>query len=137
MKKLWLLILTILLLTNFSFAATCPSKTVPSYRFITFVGKLEGLGGDKEVKVWFEYGTDKDKLDKKTKELILNEPQIFCLREKGVNPCTTYYYRAAAQNAAGVNYGEIKEIKTLCRGSLNPINLIKENFKKSAKWIIF
>jgi len=138
MKKTLLLILTILVLANFSFAVSCPSKTTPSFRFITFVGRLDGLGGDKEVKVWFEYGTEKDNLDKKTKELVLKEPQIFCIRERGVKPCTTYYYRAAAQNAAGINYGEIKEIKTKCSGSF--IDLIKEKIQspnKQKKWVIF
>ncbi|GIW67613.1 MAG: hypothetical protein KatS3mg096_481 [Candidatus Parcubacteria bacterium] len=138
MKKELLLILNILILVNFSFAVSCPSKTATSFRFITFVGRLDGLGGDKEVKVWFEYGLNKDKLDKKTKELILRDSQIFCLRERGVKPCTTYYYRAVAQNTAGINYGEIKEIKTLCQKFKNKTNPIQNSYPdKKSNWIIF
>lgn len=114
-------------------STVCPPKTTPGYRFITFVGKA-GLGGDQEVKVWFEYGNSPDNLDKKTKTLILKQDGIYCLREiKKINPCTTYYYRAAAQNSAGINYGEIKSIKTLCTNNSRS----QQNQLKIFNWVIF
>ena len=92
----------------------CPPKTTASYRSINFVGKV-GLGNDKKVNVWFEYGNSKDNLNYKTRILTLYQEGNFCIKEsKKIKPCTTYYYRAGAKNSAGINYGEIKTIKTLC-----------------------
>lgn len=111
----------------------CPERTTAGYRFITFVGKV-GLGGDKEVKVWFEYGNSEKNLNRKTKILTLDKEGIFCLREnRNIRPCTLYYYRAAAQNSAGTNYGEIKSITTLCSNK----NIEQQNKTKTQKWIIF
>jgi len=123
MKKLFIFLLLITFFSEFVFAETCPSKTVAGRNYIHFVGKLEGVGGDEKVIVWFEYGLNKKNLNKKTKEIELREPKIFCYKEIKLKPCTTYYYRAAAKNTAGTNYGEVKSIKTLC--------------KKKLKWIIF
>jgi len=107
-----LIITTFLLSLRLSEAQNCPSKTTASYRFITFVGKT-GLGGDNSVDVWFEYGVNKDNL-KATPKLTLRKDGIYCLRVTKLKPCTTYYYRAVAKNSAGINYGELKSIKTLC-----------------------
>lgn len=112
----------------------CPPKTTANYRSIIFVGKA-GLGGDKQVEVWFEYGTNKDRLNK-TRSLVLDKEGIFCLRVFRLKPCTTYYYRAAAKNSAGINYGEIKTIKTLCSS-----NSFKSNLQKIKEilpnWVVF
>lgn len=111
----------------------CPQRTIADYKFINFVGKTE-LGGDKEVKVWFEYGTSEKKLNYKTRVLILNQGGLFCIKEsKNIKPCMTYYYRAGAQNSAGTNYGDIKSIKTLC--SNNKIKI--KNKSDGRGWIIF
>jgi hypothetical protein len=136
MKKILIfLLLMILVFSRFAFAEVCPPKTTPGRNYIDFVGKLDGLGGDEKVIVWFEYGLKKESLDKKTKELELREPKIFCLREKNLKPCTVYYYRAAAKNSAGTNYGEIKSIKTLCKDTSSKNN--KSDKKNILKWIIF
>lgn len=110
-----LVLLVLFLLLNFNFSQAqirCPLKTTASYRFITFIGKA-GLGGDKSVDAWFEYGVNKDNL-KATQKLTLKQDGIYCLRVTKLKPCTTYYYRAVAENSAGINYGELKSIKTLC-----------------------
>lgn len=110
----------------------CPPKTTANYRSIIFVGK-SGLGGDKYVKVWFEYGEQKNILDRKTKALTLFNDGIFCVKVNNLKPCKTYYYRASAQNSAGVNYGETKAIKTLCRQNKSGIL----NSPSFSKWIVF
>jgi len=130
MKKLLVVLIFFFVLTFESFAFNCPSKTTPGRRFITFVGKA-GLGGDKQVEVWFEYGTDENNL-KPTKSLILYNDGIYCLKVKGLKPCTTYYYRAAAKNSAGTNYGEIKSVSTLCSNKKSE-NLID----KIRNWVVF
>lgn len=139
MNRFIFTILITLFLFNFSDAFNCPDKTKAGFDFIYFVGKLDGLGGDKEVEVWFEYGIRKDKLDKQTKKLVLTNAQIFCLRELKFKPCTTYYYRAVAKNSVGINYGITKEIKTLCRRSnSSDLNSIKNEINnKKSRWIIF
>jgi hypothetical protein len=117
---------------------SCPSKTTASYRFITFVGKA-GLGGDQKIDAWFEYGTNKNNL-KPTKKLTITKDGIYCLRVNKLKPCTTYYYRAGAKNSIGTNYGEIKEIKTLCNSKVpsnNSNNSIKNNNSNSNSWVIF
>lgn len=92
----------------------CPQKTTSYLNSIVFVGKLNDLGNDKNVKVWFEYGFSSSSLRYKTFAYELKKPGLYCIKVNKLKPCTTYYYRAAAQNLAGTNYGEIKEIKTLC-----------------------
>jgi hypothetical protein len=114
---------------------SCPSKTTANYRFITFVGKV-GLGGDQKIDAWFEYGTNKNNL-KPTKKLTITKDGIYCLRVTKLKPCTTYYYRAGAKNSIGTNYGEIKEIKTLCNSKVPSNNSIKNNNSNSNSWVIF
>ena len=92
----------------------CPSKTIAYKNSIIFAGNLSNLGNDKLTKVYFEYGRSKD-LGIRTPIYTLKNPGIFCIKVINLTPCTTYYYRAVAQNSAGTNYGEIKEIKTKCK----------------------
>jgi len=135
-KILVVLIITAFLLSlRLSEAQNCPAKTTASYQFITFVGKA-GLGGDSSVDVWFEYGVNKDNL-KATRKLTLKQDGIYCLRVTKLMPCTTYYYRAIAKNSAGVNYGELKSIKTLCSVTNSNTNSINNNKIPDKKWIIF
>lgn len=132
MKKIIFLIFFLILLTKITIGnglIRCPAKTTANYRLITFVGKV-GLGGDKKVKVWFEYGNSKDDLNFKTKALTFDKEAIFCIREnKNIVPCKTYYYRAVAQNSSGVNYGEIKNIRTLCINNNLNKNIPNSNSK--------
>lgn len=93
----------------------CPQKTQPLHNAIIFVGKLDDLGNDRFVRVWFEFGTQKNRLDKKTPSIKLNKTGIFCLRVNNLKKCENYYYRAVAQNSKGISYGEIKNIKTKCK----------------------
>lgn len=115
MKKIiFLLIVLSFALIGIKAENICPEKTTPGKNNIFFVGRLDGLGGDQFVKTWFEYGESKENLNQKTRELTLTQPGIFCFQVDNLVSCKTYFYRAAAQNQAGVNYGEMKSIQTLC-----------------------
>lgn len=91
----------------------CPSKTTSLSNLIIFVGKLDDLGNDKYVNVWFEFGNKN--LDKQTPMIKLKKPGIFCLRVNNLKKCENYHYRAVAKNIKGIAYGEIKKIKTKCK----------------------
>lgn len=95
-------------------ASKCPQKTTAGTLYITFVGKVIDLGNHPVAYVWFEYGKNKDDLNKKTKTLTVNSTGFFCIKERFLKPCTTYYYRAGIKNSVGTNYGEVKSISTNC-----------------------
>lgn len=118
MKKFFVFVFLFVLINIFNFEISlgqtyCPPRTVAYNNSIVFVGKA-GTGGDKNVVVWFDYGLDYKKLNYKTKEIVLYSESFYCVKVNNLKPCTKYYYRAVAKNSAGVNYGEIKEIKTKC-----------------------
>jgi len=124
-RYFYLILITILILPPiFSYGAikrkyillkNCPLRTTSNKNSIIFVGKVDDLGNDRNVKVFFEYGENQQNLKFKTTNYTLKKPEIFCLKVTNLSPCTTYYYRAVAQNSAGTNYGEIKSIKTKCK----------------------
>ena len=118
MKNIFISVFLLVFLPSYIFIQACPSKTIVGKNYIYFVGRLDGLSGDEKVIVWFEYGLDKENLSKKTKKIELREPKIFCVKETKLKNCTTYFYRAVAENSAGINYGETKYIKTLCNKKL-------------------
>lgn len=143
MKKLFTFIFlgTLLSLSYFDYSYAqslnnCPPRTTAGYRYITFTGKA-GLGGDQKVEVWFEYGLDKSDLTNKTRTIFLDKEGIFCIRVIKLKPCQVYYYRAVAKNSAGINYGEVRSIKTLCHNSNTSNNPSKEIRNNPNKWILF
>ncbi len=96
---------------NFSLAENCPSSTSVNGTSVTFVGELADMGGDTATDVWFEYGQTTD-YGQKTDKLTLSDPKIYCIVVSGLEPNTTYNYRAAAGNQAGIGYGENKTLTT-------------------------
>ncbi len=98
---------------NFSLAQTCPPKTEVRGTNAYFVGEVTDTGGD-ITHAWFEYGTTLA-LGYKTVARIFTKPSLYCSYVFGLKPCTTYYYRAVAQNSAGTSYGEIKSFTTTCQ----------------------
>ena len=97
-------------------AQACPSNSVFSDTQATLVGEVSNTGGDSNVRVWFEWGRTFS-LANTTPIQYLNvtyTPYRFCYTITNLTPCTTYYYRAVAQNSAGTNYGEIRSFTTSC-----------------------
>lgn len=102
-------------LTSFDFvsAQACPSMTTVSGTTVTFVGELTDMGGDTTTSVWFDYGQTIT-YGQKTTERVVTQAGIYCITVSGLSPCTTYHYRAVAQNSAGTSYGEDKIFTTTC-----------------------
>jgi hypothetical protein len=96
-------------------AQNCPeTTTVNGERSITFVGGVADLGGDTQASVWFEYGTSSGNYTFKTEKKIITQLGKYCITVSDLQPCTTYYYRAAMENKAGPSYGAELTRTTLC-----------------------
>jgi hypothetical protein len=83
---------------------------------ITFVGGVADLGGDTQAFVWFEYGTSSGNYTFKTEKKIVTQLGKYCITVTNLQPCTTYYYRAAMENRAGPSYGAELSKTTFCVG---------------------
>src|SRR4030042_1921717 len=92
-----------------------PSNTTVSGTNVTFVGQVTNLGGDSTNNVWFEYGTTLS-YGQTTQHQTVSQTGLYCITVSGFSPCTTYHYRAVAQNSAGTSYGENKSFTTTCAG---------------------
>lgn len=113
-----IIITLIILFSNFTFAQNCPEKTtVNGPNSITFVGGVVDLGGDTEAKVWFEYGTSSGNYTFQTEKLTVTKLGKYCITVSNLQPCTTYYYRAAIENTAGPSYGAELSKTTPCSTS--------------------
>lgn len=129
----WAILLLIILsfssfraLPQFALAESCPSQTIVMGTTVNFVGELADIGGDNNAVVWFEYGKTSN-YGLKTAEKTLSQPGIFCIAVSGLEPCTTYHYRAAARNSAGVAYGENKIFTTSCFTNPSSVDLKVNN----------
>lgn len=98
-------------------AENCPSQTTAEGTSITFVGGLADMGGDSQASVWFEYGTTSGNYSQKTEEKVLTQTGKYCITVSNLQPCTTYYYRAAMRNKAGPSYGAEQSRTTACSTS--------------------
>ena len=98
-------------------AQTCPERTtINGPTSITFVGGVADLGGDTQAYVWFEYGTSSGNYTFKTERKIVTQLGKYCITVNNLQPCTTYYYRAAMENRAGPSYGAELTKTTPCSG---------------------
>jgi len=112
---------------------SCPSQTTYGDTWATLVGEIQDNGGDPNITAWFEWGTSSFSLTNRTPDQTLyvpNPPQRFCDQISGLQPCRTYYYRAAARNSAGTSRGSIYSFTTQCAplqvscsASPNPANI--------------
>ena len=118
-KKYFLLVATaisVFLLASNVLAESCPSKTTVEGTTVTFVGEVTDVGGDPGVTVWFEYGKTEPYNLKTQEKALTTEGERYCIVVSSLEPCTTYHYRAAAKNSAGIGYGEYKTFTTSCTG---------------------
>lgn len=102
----------LLMLNQDVLAQSCPPRTEVRGTAVTFVGEVVDTGGDVTY-AWFEYGPTLA-FGNKTLTKKFTKPSIYCSYVFGLNPCTTYYYRAVAENSAGISYGETKSFTTSC-----------------------
>ena len=112
MKKTFIFLIFIFFFPIFLFAQ-CPSQTTVQGTTVTFVGELTDMGGDNRVDVWFEYGPSNN-FGYQTQKQTLYQPDVYCISVSNLSPCTTYYYRAVAQNSGGISYGETRTFTTNC-----------------------
>ncbi|GIW67614.1 MAG: hypothetical protein KatS3mg096_482 [Candidatus Parcubacteria bacterium] len=111
----------------------CPAQTTYGNTWATLVGEIQDNGGDPNITAWFEWGTSSFSLTNRTPDQFLfipNPPQGFCQTITGLQPCTTYFYRAVARNSAGTSRGSIYSFTTQCAplqvscsASPNPANV--------------
>ncbi|GIW67612.1 MAG: hypothetical protein KatS3mg096_480 [Candidatus Parcubacteria bacterium] len=119
MLRRFLIILIVFIILEGSnvFAQTCPAQTTYGNTWATLVGEIQDNGGDPNITAWFEWGTSSFSLTNRTPDQFLfipNPPQGFCQTITGLQPCTTYFYRAASRNSGGTNYGNIYSFRTNC-----------------------
>lgn len=108
-----LILLGIFGLANFTLAQSCPNVTTVTGTTVTFVGEVTDMGGDTTVTGWFEYGQTSG-YGQTSSQKILSQLGTYCTIVSNLSPCTTYHYKAVAQNSAGTSYGEDKTFTTTC-----------------------
>jgi hypothetical protein len=94
-------------------SAQCPNLTTVSGNSVNFVGELSDTGGDTNNDVWFQYGKTTS-YGRTTNKRTLTSSGVYCITVSGLEPCTTYNYRAAASNSAGTSYGANNTFTTAC-----------------------
>jgi len=120
-KNLIILFFFLFTFLNVSAQISCPSNTTYGDTWATLVGEIQSNGGDPNITAWFEWGTSSFNLSNTTPPQSLyvsNPPKRFCDQISGLQPCQTYYYRAASSNSGGTNYGQTYSFKTQCMTSL-------------------
>jgi len=83
--------------SNSKIAVTTSPATGITNSHATLNGNLDDLGNTSMVQVWFEYGNTTE-YGNSTGMQARNSPGSFSSTITGLNPGTTYYYRAAALN---------------------------------------
>jgi len=78
----------------------------------TLRGEVDANGSS--TKVWFEYGTDRNDLDRETNDESVGSgsSEDFDARISGLRRDTTYYFRAVAENDEGTDFGSIFPFRT-------------------------
>jgi len=94
--------------------ANCPPNTEVGDREATLVGEVTDYGGDPNLKVWFQYTKRVLGYDMRTESQSQYGSGVFCATIENLDPCSTYYFRAVAENSAGTSYGARQSFKTEC-----------------------
>lgn len=111
-------LLATLISFGFVLAQSCPSSTTVTGTSVNFVGEITDMGGDTTVTAWFEYGQSTG-YGQTSSQKVLSQLGIYCVTVSNLSPCTTYHYRAVAQNSAGTSYGEDKTFTTTCGATVD------------------
>ena len=98
---------------NFAFGETCPSNTQVGSDNANLVGEVTDDGGDPDLTVWFQYGKTSS-YGSETNRFSRYGTGLFCTTINNLDPCSTYYYKAIAENSAGTSYGNNKSFTTQC-----------------------
>ena len=114
---------------------SCPDNTEVGDTWATLVGEVTDDGGDPNLTVWFQYGTTLS-YGHETPHFSKSGTGKFCYTVSNLNACTTYHFRAVAQNSAGISYGDNETFTTLCpvsvdikaNGSDGPIDLYYQDY---------
>ncbi len=85
----------------------------------TLQGTLTNMGGATSCTVYFQYGTTTN-YGYTTTQITMSSTGSFSRSISGLNPGTTYYYRAVASNNAGTSYGNQYTFTTASSGSITP-----------------
>jgi hypothetical protein len=106
--------------------ATSPQiQTQPALQVGSSSARLQGdlleLGGE-PTNVSFEYGTNNLSLDQNTSAFTATSSGIVSHLLTGLNPGSTYYYRAWANNSAGSSSGNSISVKPLFDWSLRSVS---------------
>lgn len=92
-------------------------------RSATINGNLTSTGGAPTT-VWFEWGTNSSSVSSgsgtRTSSQVFNSPQSFSSLITGLNPDTTYYYRAVFNNNYGRTDGSVRSLTTASCQSQTP-----------------
>ncbi len=90
-------------------AAEVETRFATDIQDVSAVGnaRLVHLGGMESAEVWFEYGADPDNLDKQTAAQTLTGAGLFSSELFDLQPETTYWFRAVADNGLGVSHGDL------------------------------
>lgn len=117
-----------LILFSFSgkaLAQSCPSQTQYSSNYAILVGEIVDTGGENNIQAWFEWGLTSylGNLTSQQNLYVSSVPYRFCYTLSNLNPCTTYYYRAAVRNSQGTGYGQIYSFTTRCQTPQSSLNI--------------
>ena len=92
-------------------------------------GTLWNLGGPATCEVWFEYGDDNpNNLDQSTPRQLVDIAGPYEATVEGLNPGTTYWMQAVADNGVCSDKGETKEFKTA--SGLEKYGTVKNSIQK-------
>ena len=97
--------------------------TIGTCRSATVYGDLTSTGGSATT-VYFEWGTSSSQVSSgagaRTSSQTFNSPQGFSSLITGLNPSTTYYYRAVFTNAYGRTDGSVRSFNTAACATTTP-----------------
>ncbi|BCX16177.1 MAG: hypothetical protein KatS3mg098_406 [Candidatus Parcubacteria bacterium] len=112
--------------SNYLTVSTNPAQNIGSYEAVLW--GLASTSNENRV-AWFEYGTSPNNLNQRTSAITIfpssyyssqNLIPTFWATVRGLNPATTYYYRAVLASGNNTVFGQILSFTTLGVSTNNP-----------------